>query len=379
VLFCVDTLSAGGAERQTVELVTRLRQTRFEPRLVCLHAARSGHSLHFAPDLERARVPWHGYDLRWSPSGVLAGWARLIAEVWRVRPVILHAVNHHSNHLARLGRPLMPPRLRLLTAVRTEYQTRQLLYERLEHWVAQRIVCNSPHLERQLRERSRIPAQKLVCIPNGIDCERFGRNPDPGLRTRLAPGATCVIAMLGRITRQKSPHLLAQALGRLRRQEELPAGLKVLIAGEHESDEVQAQLDEAIRRDGLGDLVRQLPPTAQPEALLHAADLTVLASLWEGLPNAVLESLAAGRPVLVSAAANAAGVIEEGITGWVTRTEDVPHLAARLGEILRLSPAQREAMRPACRRRAESFGMARMVQRYEDLYAELAGGVGPGG
>jgi len=379
VLFCVDALSAGGAERQTVELVKRLNRTQFEPHLVCLHAARSGQSLHFAPELERAGVPWRSFDLRWSLAGVLAGWARLITEAWKLRPALLHAVNHHSNHLARLGRLAMPPKLCLLTAVRTEYQTRQLLYERIEHWMAQRIVCNSPHLERQLRVRSRIPARKLVCIPNGIDAERFGRNPDPGLRSRLAPGATCVIAMLGRITKQKSPHLLVQALGQLRRRDQLPAGLKVLIAGEHESDDIQDRLDQAIREDALNEVVLQLAQTTQPEALLHAADFTVLASLWEGLPNAVLESLAAGRPVLVSEAANAAGVIEAGLTGWVTRTDDVPHLAARLGEILRLSPAPWEAMRPACRRRAESFSMARMVQRYEELYAELVAGTGRGG
>lgn len=379
VLYCVDTLGAGGVERQTVELVTRLNRGRYAPRLLCLHAQRHGSTLHFAPDLDRAGVPWRVLDLRWSPREVPSGWARLLVEVWRTRPDLLHAVSHHSNHLARLGRLFMPPRLRLVTAVRTEYKARQLLYERLEHWAAHRIVCNSPHLERQLRQHSGIPARKLVHIPNGIDCERFGQNPDPGLRARLAPDARCVVAMLGRITKQKSPHLLALALGELRRRQALPAGLKVLIAGEHESDSIQAQLDDAVRRHDLGGIVTQLPQTAQPEALLHAADFTVLASLWEGLPNAVLESLAAGRPALVSEAANAAGVIEEGVTGWVARTEDVLHLASRLGEILHLDPARRDAMRPACRERAASFSMTRMVERYETLYAELLSGAGPAG
>jgi glycosyltransferase involved in cell wall biosynthesis len=148
----------------------------------------------------------------------------------------------------------------------------------------------------------------------------------------------------------------------------------VFIAGERESDAIQAQLDEAVRRYAVQDVVTQLPRTAQPEAFYHAADFTVLASLWEGLPNAVLESLAAGRPVLVSEAANAAGVIEEGVTGWVARTNDVAHLAARLGEILRQPPARLEAMRAACRHRGEAFSMTRMVQRYEELYLDLVGG-----
>ena len=371
ILYCLDTLGAGGVERQTVALITRLDRRQYAPAVLCLHAGRQGSTLHFLPELQRAGVPVEILDLRWRPLEIVTGLARVIPAVRRIRPAIVHAVNHHGNHLLRLARPFLPPSLRLITAVRTDYNARQLWYERVLHYAARRVVCNSPHLEVKLRERSRIPARKLRYIPNGLDCARFATNPDPGWRARHAPDARRVVAMLGRITLQKSPHLLAEALGRLKQRNELPPGLRVVIAGDPESARIQQQLDDAVTRHGLGSVITQLPATSQAEAIYHAADFTVLASLWEGLPNVVIESLAAGRPALVSEAANAAGVVTEGVTGWVTRTNDVPALAQRLGEVLRLADADLAGMREACQRRATDFSMERMVARYHDLYAEL--------
>lgn len=374
ILYCLDTLGAGGVERQSVALITRLDRRRYEPSVLCLHAGRQGSTLHFLPELQRAGVSVDILDLRWRPLEIVTGLARLIPAVRRVRPALVHAVNHHGNHLVRLARPFLSPSLQLITAVRTDYNARQLFYERVLHRAAQRVVCNSPHLEVKLRERSRIPARKLHYIPNGLDCARFATNPDPAWRARHVPDARRVVAMLGRITLQKSPHLLAEAVGLLKQRGELPAAVRIIIAGDPESARIQQQLDDAVKKYGLESVITQLPATSQAEAIYHAADFTVLASLWEGLPNVVIESLAVGRPALVSEAANAAGVVTDGVTGWETRTNDVPALAQRLGDVLRLSDADLAGMREACQRRAADFSMERMVARYHELYAELLGG-----
>jgi glycosyltransferase involved in cell wall biosynthesis len=226
-------------------------------------------------------------------------------------------------------------------------------------------------MERKLRDAGRVAAAKLLYIPNGVDLDRFARSPDPGWRARCVPGAGRLAVMLGRISRQKSPHLLALALGRLRERGALPAGARMSIVGEAECPKTRKQLDDAIHQHRLGDVVTLSPPTTEPEVYYHAADFTVLASLWEGMPNVVLESLAAGRPALVSAAANAAGLIEDGVTGWVVPTGEVEPLAERLGQVFAAPPATLERMRAACQQRASDFDVSRMVQRYEALYAAL--------
>lgn len=371
ILFCTDGLGAGGAERQTVELILRLDPARFRPRVLCLHGSAGDPEPHFASTLRQAGVEVEFADLRWTVLQVPRGLGRIAATVRRHRPAIVHALNHHSNHLARLARGLMPRNLKLITAIRTDYTPRQLLYERIEHRFADGIVTNNPQMVPKLLTHSRVPERKLVYIPNGLDVARFEANPDLGLRERLAPTARHLGVMMGRITLQKSPYLLAEALGRLKSTGRLPTECQCWVVGEPDSPDQQQRLDDAVRRFELGAVLRQFPASAQPEAFYHASDFTVLPSLWEGVPNVVLESFAAGRPALVSEAANASGVVEPGVTGWVVRTNDVEDLARGLRAILHQPPEQLRRLAPACRHAASRFSMPRMVARYEQLYRAL--------
>ncbi len=371
ILYCTDFLMSGGVERQITELVTRLDRTRFEPHLICLYGPKAGRSLHFLSRIEAANVPVHLLDLGWGAKDKLRGWQALTRLSWQIRPQIFHAVNYHSNLLSRLARLLMPPRLKLIGAVRTEYTSKQLGYEQLSWRLCATIVCNSPHLQRQLTEQAKVPMSRVLMIPNGVDTERFSQNPQSDLRQTIAPDARRVLVMPGRITRQKSQHLLAQAVGLLKERQQLPADLRVILVGEHEDAAIQAEIDSAIERYQLQDVIHQFGQTDCPEAYYHAGDVTVLASLWEGMPNVALESLAAGRPVIISEAANAAEVIVQNETGWVVKTGDVESLAEILHDVLHLPDCTLVAMQHNCLNRAADFSMARMVNAYENLYAHL--------
>lgn len=371
ILYCTDFLTSGGIERQLTELVTRLDRSRISPQFICLYGERAGRSLHFLPRLQDAGIPVQVFDLGWSPFDKLRGWAKIIRAVWQVRPDILYAGNYHSNLLTRLARPFLPPGVKLIGSVETEYTPKQLLYERLSWRLCAAIICNSPHLQRQLTEQAHVPESRVAHIPNGVDTVRFAASPAPEQSLALRDGARRVLAMFGRVSKQKSPHLLAQALGVAKTRGLLPVGTRVLLVGEREDAGLQAQLDAAVTEYELSDVLQQHDPTPLPEIYYHAADVTVLASLWEGLPNVALESLAAGRPIIISEAANASGVIEHGVTGWVVRTGDVEHLAETLGEVLALPDDALAAMRVNCLRRADDYSMARLVATYEALYARL--------
>jgi glycosyltransferase involved in cell wall biosynthesis len=371
ILYCTDTLAVGGAERQLIELITRLDRSRFAPNVICLHGQRMGYSLHFAGPLRDQQVPVDALDLKWNPFDLLRGVLYMTTAVWRVRPAVLHAVNHHSSHIARLSRLFLPRSVRLVVGIRTDYTPRQLLYERLEQWFCDVLVCNSPQMQHKLLTQSHLPARKVRYIPNGIDVARFEKKPDIDLRSGLALGAHRVLVMLARITQQKSPHLLAEAVGLLRKRGQWPDDALVFIVGERQDAAAQARLDHVIQQYDLAKVVHKLPETQRPELFYHAADVTVLASLWEGMPNSVLESLAARRPVIVSQAANAAGIIEMGVTGWIVPTGNVERLAETLHDVLGLSDEQLNAMRSACQQRAREYDMNQMVDSYQDLYERL--------
>ena len=371
ILVCLDSLAAGGAERQTVQLVRGLNRERFKVQVVCLHGPRMHQSRHFVGDLQADAFVVRELDRYWNRSELIPSLFAIRRCIQDFQPDLVHSVSHHCNHLTRFVRLLAGHRFRLLTAIRTDYNTRQLRNERLEQWLSTAIVCNSPSMEVKLRESAGIGAKRLSYIPNGLDVKRFSENPDPGLRSRLAPGIRRVGVMLARITEQKSPDLLAKAVGELRRRGQLPEDVRLWIVGEQESAEVQMRLEKVIQQHDLKNCIQQFPPTQQPEAYLHAADFSILASLWEGTPNSVLESLAAGKPALVSKGANACGLIQPGREGWEVRTGDTEDLADRLREILQLPDPTIAAMKEPCQQKAREFDLPTMVCRYESLYEDL--------
>ena len=364
---------AGGIESQLVELLTRLDRTRFDPHVLCLYGKRAGRAPHFAAALRAAEIPVEQLDLGWSVRDKLRAAARIVATVRTTRPALVQLEGYHANLLARAVRPALPT-TRLIGTIRGRETRKQLLYQRLGQWACTCLVASGPHLRRMLVESAGVPATKVVVIPNAVDVLRFAAAP-PGaaaLRRRLAPNGERVLLSVGRISSQKRMHLIPEALTLLRQQGRLPAEVRVCLLGQVEDDAMQVRLEAAIAAGDLADVVIQLPPTTTPEEYYHACDATLLYTVLEGISIAMLESLAAGRPVIVSDEANAAGVIEDQRTGWVVPTHELPRFAETLAQVLALPAETLRRMGEACRARAENYSIDQLVRRYSDLYASLA-------
>jgi glycosyltransferase involved in cell wall biosynthesis len=375
ILYCTDYLSAGGVESQTTALVTGLDQSRFEPHVMCFYGECAERSLQFVPDIRAAGIPLNILDLTFDRRSKVRGVTEIIRQTWRLRPQIFHAVNYHGNLLGSLARPFLPPQTRFVGASYTETTPKQLLYQRLSWWLTAAIVVNSPHLVEQLHRDARIPLRKIVHIPNGLYVERFQNNPNPSFREQIAPDAEVVLMMLTRIVPRKASHLLAEALGILKSRQQLPEKLRAFIVGESTDSTAQKQLDDAVNQHGLHDVVTQYPQTNNVIPYYHAADISVLVSLsGEGLPNVVLESLAAGRPMIISEAANRTKVIEDNVTGWIVRNNDPEHLADTLHHIFAMPQNELLRMRDACRLRAGEYSMDKMINKHQDLYERVLGG-----
>jgi glycosyltransferase involved in cell wall biosynthesis len=414
ILYVTDSLMAGGIESQLVELVTRLDRARFEPQILCLYGERT-RGLHFAPQVERAGIGLRVLDIGWGARDKLYALRRIVAAVREVCPQIVQAEGYHANLLTRLARPWLPRGTRLIGTVRGAESPKQLLYERLSWWLCARLVASGPHLKQALLTHAGMPEARVAVIPNAVDIARFASPPQDSeaalptvetpipamngrgtstqpevrpaqgqidertaqgslatnLRQTHAPNGERVLLSVGRISRQKSMHLIAEALGTLKRQGRLPAKVRLCIVGQVEDPQMQAWLEEVVRREGLDGVVLQHPATQRPEAYYWASDASILFTRLEGISVAMLESLAAGRPVILSDEANAAGVIEDGVTGWVVRTGDTAHLAEVLARVLALPDATLAAMREACVRRATEYSIARLVARYTALYEGL--------
>jgi UDP-glucose:(heptosyl)LPS alpha-1,3-glucosyltransferase len=123
------------------------------------------------------------------------------------------------------------------------------------------------------------------------------------------------------------------ALWKLRRERRLPAHVRVLLAGRTRGVLYTRVVRALVSLFGLSAHVRFLGPVTDMVSLYHAADAVLLPSLYEGMPNAVIEGQACGLPALVSRAANEDGLVIEGETGFEVPTADSDDLAQALARL----------------------------------------------
>ena len=267
----------------------------------------------------------------------------------------------------------MPRGVRVIGAHRATQTAHQLRYERMESRFCDVIVASAVHLRDQLIEGAGVTPGRIVVIPNSIDVERFGSASARGaaVRAQIAPGKRRLLISMGRISHEKRMEKIAEALGVLKRGGVSLADVCVAIIGPSEQADSQRVLDEAIAREELGSIVLQLPGVSEPEAYFAACDASILASPLEGLPVVMLESLAAGKPVVLSKGANGAGVVAAGATGWVAPSNEPADLAAALRQMLAASDDELARMGEHCRAEAGRYAIDTLARRYMALYDAL--------
>jgi UDP-glucose:(heptosyl)LPS alpha-1,3-glucosyltransferase len=139
------------------------------------------------------------------------------------------------------------------------------------------------------------------------------------------------------------------------------ASSRLLVVGKGDAKAYRARAE----RLSLDQRVLWLGPRADPARWLAAADAVVLPSRYEPFGNVHLEALASGVPVVASARAGGAEVVEDGRTGAVVEPEDAAQVATALTRVREMSRADVVA---ACRRAAEPFTYAAQVAGFEALY-----------
>jgi glycosyltransferase involved in cell wall biosynthesis len=234
------------------------------------------------------------------------------------------------------------------------------------HRMALKVLFNSQAVRDHVIGVERIDASCTVVIPNGVP----GPSPGAGdstepriawLEQSAGPTAICVASLLNK---KGHVHLL-EAFRRVRRR--APAA-RLLLVGE---GPLRSALEKAAAGPDLDGAVYFAGYRADVAALLSRCDLFVLSSLEEGMPNALLEAMAAGIPSVVTDVGGNAEVIEEGITGYLVPASDPEALAGRITDLL-LDPDLRRRQGEVARRRFESrFTLERMTSAYHALYDEV--------
>jgi glycosyltransferase involved in cell wall biosynthesis len=219
-------------------------------------------------------------------------------------------------------------------------------------------------LERRDAERLGIPARRAAVIANGVDLAEIASAGDAPENPQPGPFAGSFVLHLGRINWKKG-------LDRLLRAMTLAPGIRAVIAGEDEEG-CRASLEKLARECGVADRVRFLDPVygAAKWRLLRAARALVLPSHSENFGNAVLEAMAAGKPVVVSPGVGLAAAVRDAGCGMVVEPEPGA-LAGALEQLWRDEPLCR-AMGERGRALVErEYAWPRIAGQVVELYRSI--------
>ena len=361
VLYLITDLDVGGAERVLLETVRRLDRRRFRP--VVSSLAPPGP---MAREFDRLGVPVRGLAMR--GLGDLARAAGLLRLLRRERPDVLHTHLFHANVLGRLAARVSGVPVVVSTVHVAEPRRWHLLLEGLTSGLVDEFVTVSEAVRRYMVQRAHLPTERVLVIRNGVDPSRFRR---PRGRFRRAQGIgpqEFLITTVGRLEAQKGlTHLLRAARTLAARRPEV----RFLVVGEGPQRD---RLGRLARQLGLGEGVRFLGFRPDVPQILVDSDLFVLASLWEGLPIALLEAMAAGLAVVATDVEGVREAVTDGREGLVVPPGDPEALAAALERVVGDAGLRRRLAAAARRRALGEFGWDKVVADTMALYERLLSG-----
>ncbi len=324
IAFCITELDPGGAERALVRIVTGLDRERWSPHVYCL--ANRGP---MADDLNVAGVPLTCLDVH-------SGWdvgviGRLTQALREFHPEILQTFMFHGNLVGRLaawraGVPIVVAGVRVV-----EPDARWRM--RLDRWTNRLVnhtVCVSRSVADTYRELGYRDDQ-LTVVPNGVDFDRFARAVPADLTIDGIPADSRTIISVGRLHPQKGFDTLITAFADLVSQSQIPDSAHLLIVGEGPQREA---LELQVRQQRLTGRVHLIGRQAEVGSLLRAADLFVLASNWEGMPNVLLEAMAAGLPCVATQVEGVPELILDGQTGLLGTPNSPDTLSQKIATLL---------------------------------------------
>ncbi len=375
VLVLIGGLGPGGAERQARLLLTGLATRGVETHLACFGG--------YPSELELvADAGVHIHRITATPRGL---WPlRIVAQIRgiarRHRVDVIQTFLPTFDLLAPLLRFLLPG-VRVATSRRSldDYlRPRDVRLLRVSGAWVDAIVANSRAVAESVARLEGHRPPKVRVISNGIVLpEPIAPEERASARALfgLEPGDFAVL-YLAHFRRGKGHRFLPQLLADLVAREAGSARFRLLLAGDTEVNASYRRLASEVRTEfaarAVTERVSFLGDVRDPRAAFAASDAFLTLSESEGSPNSVLEAMSLGLPVVATAAGGTAEAITNGVDGLLVPVGAVDDAAAALRALVS-DPQRRRTLGSEARNRvASEFSTPKMVDRYVDLYREIA-------
>ncbi|MHC4886589.1 MAG: glycosyltransferase [Planctomycetota bacterium] len=364
ILFLIDKMTPGGTQRHLRRLIRGLASAGEGVELVCLEERGL-----WGEELAREGISVRALGVsRWFSRLGLTAFHQLIQHIREFSPDILHCLLFDANVLGPVAARLSGVRCRVVASRRDigfwmRWHHGWIL--RVVHPWIDRYVANAKAVaEVRARTDHLSGAELFTVIPNAVEVARFqGGCP---LRPELKIGADeRVLICVARLRPEKGQRVAVEAVAELARR---GRPVRLLLVGDGpERRSLESQIDSL----GLTASVHLLGHREDVADCYATADIALLPSLSEGFPNAVLEAMAAGLPVIASDVGGMGEVIADGETGYLFPAGNAAALA---DGVERVQGEDRTALRSRLASRLqEAFLPESEQQAYHRLYQDLLG------
>jgi glycosyltransferase involved in cell wall biosynthesis len=379
VLFAIGSLHGGGSERQTVQILRHLDRARFSPVLYLV--TRGGELLSEVPD----DVPVYAFHdrhplprLNW-PGRIHRAEIRDLTHVIRDERIdvvydrtwhmtLITAAAARRQPVRRVSTVVTNPRLDFeRNAPRFAWVKTRMLHRAYRE--ADRVVAVSDGVRAAVAAYHGLPLERVTTIYNFVDLERIDQLAASALPAgEPAPAGRFTIVAAGRLSEEKGfQHLLAAVDELVNRRKR--AKLLVWLLG---TGPLEQEFQGFVRQRGLTGHVRLEGFQPNPYTFFRVADLFCLPSVYEGMPNALVEAMACRVPVLATdCESGPREILAGGEYGRLVTAGDALALADAIEEAIDRPADGGNRVERARRRVEEEFSLSAGIRRIEDLLTSV--------
>jgi len=356
----------GGGEVVVINLLKHLDRSSFDP---CILSFREGRSVE--PPMIIKVAEGLGFNThmisvrgRFDPNSVSA----LERFIKNEGVDILHCHGYKSDITASLLRKESRPKI--VTTLHGWWMGNNLklkLYDWLDMKTIrgfERVIAVASHIRDELVKKG-FPPQKVVFIPNGVEVGKADSESNKGIREELGiPADTAVIGIVGRLEKEKGHEFLMRSIVNLPR-------VVLMIVG---SGPLEKELVELSERLGIRQRTIFTGFRSNVKDYISALDIFVLPSLSEGLPLALLEAMAAGKPVVASNVGGVPTIIDGKDRGLLVEPRDVAGLESAIFELVGNTGFTDSIAENGRRFVEQNYSLSVTTRKYEELYKSILKG-----
>jgi len=358
------SLDFGGAEKIAIDLASGVNKNKYQTSICALDYGGK-----YIPLLDELGIPWYAFNRRGALDYKL--WLYLYWLFKRERILIIQ-----THHVVQLFNAIIPALLNGIKIIHTEHEYQSFLNNPKDLQIL-RVLCRMCHsfvtvgndVTEFFETKKVLPKGKIITIPNGVSLNNctYADKKNTGKEFGFTDNHL-IIGITARLEWRKDHKTLLQAFANVVKK--IP-NARLLIIGD---GCLKDELNMYAKGLGIETAVIFTGARGDVKNILSILDVFVLSSVHEGLPVALLEAMAAGKPVVCTSVGEIPKVIVHGKTGLLLSPSDPKALASALIFILQNDTERIRLGRNAKESVRQSFSMESMLGRYETLYGKVLSG-----